>query len=86
MEKVHILKKVLGKITQVDLDTLILETANGLTQIFRIDPNVEVTDENFHSLQLSGLKRGQRAVVSYSAESGGPFVAKMVMSFIGLRG
>ena len=86
MEKMRLLKKVLGRIAQVDADTLTLETADGLARTFQLDPNAEITDESFCPLPLSGLKNGQRAVVSYSAENDGPLVAKMIMSFIRIQG
>ena len=82
MEKIYILKKISGKIVQVDADSLTLETADGSARTFRLDPNVEITDEGYCSVQLYGLKNGQRAAVSYSVEDHGPLVAKMVTSFI----
>ena len=86
MKQTCLLKRVSGKIVQVDADTMMLETADGLTRMFSFDPNAEITDEDFCPLQLSGLKNGQRAVVSYSIGDHGPLVAKMIMSFICLQG
>lgn len=86
MKQASLLKRILGKIVQVDADTMTLETADGLTRTFHLDPNAEITDEGFRPLRSSGLKNGQRAVVSYSIEDDGPLVAKMIMSFIRLQG
>ena len=86
MQQAHLLKRILGKIVQADADTMTLETADGLTRTFHLDPNAEITEEGFRPLQLSGLKTGQRAVVSYSVEKDGQLVAKMIMSFIRLKG
>ena len=85
METAHILKKISGKIIQADTETLTLETADGLTQMFRLDPNVEITDENYCSLRPRGLKNGQWTAVSYSLEIGGLLVAKMILSSIHLQ-
>ena len=85
IERAGVLKRVLGKIAQVDAESLTLETADGLTRTFLLDPNAEITDESFSPLQLSGLKNGQPAVIGYSTEIHGPLVAKMIMSFIRLQ-
>jgi hypothetical protein len=85
LEKISFLKKVLGKIAQVDADNLTLNTDDGLTRTFSLDPNAEITDESFCRLPASDLKNGQRVVVSYSVENNGPLIAKMIMSFIRLQ-
>ena len=82
----RLLKRISGRIVQVDADTLTLEAADGLARTFQLDPNAEITDESFQPLPLSGLKNGQRVIVNYSAEKNGPLVAKMIMSFIRLQG
>ena len=81
MEKINILRKVSGKIIQVDADAMTLETVDGLTRMFRLDPNAEITDEGFHLLPLSGLKNGQYVIVSYASGDDRFLTAKMIRSF-----